>query len=314
MADTLITLADVVKINDVSVRDMGATDIFNDAPLLAALHAITASNGTVHSYLKEATAPVVGFRAANTGLDVTSSTDTKVDLALHYLDARVTMDKMLADSGKGRDYHLERQSKRNLRQALFVAENQIINGGTANGTAFNGFLQALNALANPMVVNAGGAAARSSVYAIRCTPDEANVCVIMGNDGEIKIDPYFESLQTDGSGKSFVTYTVPIAGWIGLQVGAAKSIARLANIPASGTGSVTDVLLQSLFDLFPASAPPTHFIMNRRSRGQLQASRATVNIGGNSKLITKHASIPTDWEGIPIVCVESIGNAETAVA
>lgn len=314
MPDTNLTLADVVRINDVSVRDMGATDIFNDAPLLAALFATTASNGTIHSYLREATAPIVGFRAPNTGLDVTASTDTRVDLNLSYLDARFTMDKQLADTGKGRDYHLARGARRNLRQAFFIAENQIINGGTANGAAFNGFAQALNALSNAMVVNAAGAAARSSVYAIRCTPDEANVAVIMGNDGEIKIEPWFTNTAVDGSSRTFIQYTVPVDGWIGLQVGAARSIGRIANIPASGTGSVTDVLLQSLFDLFPASAPPTHFVMNRRSRGQLQASRSTINVGGNSRLVTRHAEIPVDFNGIPIVCVESIGNNEAAVA
>ncbi len=57
MADTLQSLADSVKINDVSVRDMGARDIFNDAPFLSQLIATTATNGTVHKYLKEATAP-----------------------------------------------------------------------------------------------------------------------------------------------------------------------------------------------------------------------------------------------------------------
>ncbi len=32
MPDNPLTLADIVKINDISVRDLGATDIFNDAP------------------------------------------------------------------------------------------------------------------------------------------------------------------------------------------------------------------------------------------------------------------------------------------
>lgn len=313
MADTPLTLADVVKINDVSVRDLGATDIFNKAPLLAALYATTASNGTNHSYLKEATAPVVGFRQPNVGIDVTASTDTKVDLSLSYLDARFSMDKMLADTGKGRDYHLARGANRNLRQAFFVAENQILNGGTANGTAFNGFQQALAAAANPMVVNAGGASARSSVYAIRCVPDETDVAVVMGNDGNIQIEPWFESEFVDATGKAFIRYVVPIAGWIGLQIGAARSIGRLANLAAT-TQTLTDSLMQDLFDLFPADAPPTHFVMNRRSRGQLQKSRSTLNTNGSSKLITKHADIPIDFNGIPIVVVETIGNNEAALS
>lgn len=307
MADTLTSLADVVKINDQNVRDAGVSDIFNQAPFLAALNACTASNGTKHSYLKETGAPVVGFRAANAGIDVTTDTDTRVDLDLSYLDAMVKIDKQLAESGKGVDYHLGRKSQRNLRAAFYKAEQQILNGGAGG---FNGFAQALSALGS-MCITAGGSGVRTSVYAVRTTPDETDVCVVMGNDGEIDIEPYYLTLLTDGDGKQFNGYVVPIDGFIGLQVGGAKSIARLANV---GTGAtLTDVMLQSLFDLFPASAPPTHFVMNTRSRGQLQASRSTLNTAGSGKLLTMHAATPVDWNGIPIVCVESLGNAETAV-
>lgn len=307
MPDTLASLADIVKINDVSVRDAGCTDIFNQAPFLAALASCLASNGTKHSYLKEATAPVVGFRAANTGIDVTTDTDTQVNLDLSYLDAMVKLDKQLAESGRGVDYHLNRKAQRNLRAAFFKAEQQILNGGAGG---FNGFAQALSAL-GAMCISAGGSGVRTSVYAVRSTPDETDVCVVMGNDGEIDIEPYYLSLFTDGTGKQYNGYVVPIDGYLGLQVGGARSIARLANV---GTGAtLTDVMLQNLFDLFPASAPPTHFVMNVRSRGQLQASRSTVNTGTGNKLLTMHAPTPVDWNGIPIVCVESLGIAETAV-
>lgn len=308
MADTLASLADIVKINSVQVRDMGATDIFNDAPFLRALYATTASNGTKHSYLKESGAPVVGFRSPNTGIDVTTDTDTQVDIDLSFLDAMVKLDKMLAQSGKGVDYHLARKANRNLRAALFKAENQILNGGAGG---FNGFAQALSALANAMVVNAAGTGNRTSVYAVRSTADEKDVAVVMGNEGEIKIEPYYLTLFTDGTGKTYNGYVVPIDGYLGLQVGGASSIGRLANL---GTGAtLTDVLLQSLVDLFPSTAPPTHLVMNRRSRGELQKSRSTINVGGNSKLLTAHAPVPTDFNGIPIICVESLGNAEAAV-
>lgn len=308
MPDTLASLADVVRINDVSVRDAGVSDIFNEAPFLAALNACLASNGTKHSYLKETGAPVVGFRAPNVGIDVVTDTDTQVNLDLSYLDAMVKLDKQLAESGRGVDFHLSRKAQRNLRAAFFKAEQQILNGGAGG---FNGFQQALGALATPMVINAGGSGARTSVYAVRTTPDETDVCVVMGNDGEIDIEPYYITLFTDGSNRQFNGYVVPIDGYIGLQVGGARSIARLANV---GTGAtLTDVMLQNLFDLFPASAPPTHFVMNTRSRGQLQASRSTINTGANNRLLTMHAPTPVDWNGIPIVCVESLTNAETAV-
>lgn len=306
MADTLQSLADSVKINDVSVRDMGATDIFNKAPFIAKLITTTATNGTVHKYLKESSAPTVGFRAANAGVDVVVGADTLVTVDLKYLDATVRMDKALADVGKGREYQLARQGERNLRQAFFVAENQVINGG---GAGFNGLLQALPSLGT-MCISAGGSGVRTSVYMVRSTPDETDFMAVIGNNGNIQMGEYYETLINEGTtGRQFNGYVMPIDGWLSVQLGGSRSIARLANI---GTGAtLTDDLLSQLYDLFPASAPPTDIIMNVRSRGQLQRSRSTVNVGG--KLIVKFADVPTEWNGIPITTVETIGNAETAV-
>ena len=65
MADNLRTLAELVTLNDLNAADLGATDVFNDTPVLAALHAVEANAGTNHKYLKESGAPVDSFRAVN---------------------------------------------------------------------------------------------------------------------------------------------------------------------------------------------------------------------------------------------------------
>ena len=44
MSDTFMTLADLVKMNDQNLADLQITDLLQDAPLLAALAADTASN------------------------------------------------------------------------------------------------------------------------------------------------------------------------------------------------------------------------------------------------------------------------------
>lgn len=306
MADTLQSLADSVKINDVSVRDLGATDIFNDAPLIERLAFTTATNGTVHKYLKEASAPSVGFRGPNVGLDVVVGGDTLVTVDLKFLEATVRLDKALAQVGKGVDYQMERQGMRNLRQAFYALEDQIINGSAVAG--FTGLLQALSTLGT-MCITAGGSGVRTSVYMIRTTPEEKDFMLVGGNDGNMVMEPYYEALINEGAtGRQFNGYVMPIDAWFNIQLGGSKSVARLANV---GTGAtLTDDLLSTLFDLFPASAPPNLIVMNRRSRGQLQRSRSVVVSG---KPIVKFADIPVDWNGIPIVCVETIGNAEVAV-
>src|SRR5688572_17372198 len=96
MSDTFQTLADLVKINDVRANDLGMSDLFDDAPFLKALAATVASNGTDHKYLKESTAPTVGFRDVNTGIDHSASVDTLVEISLKYLDATHRCDIALA--------------------------------------------------------------------------------------------------------------------------------------------------------------------------------------------------------------------------
>lgn len=312
MPDTLQSLADSVKINDVSVADLGARDVFNDAPFLSQLIATEATNGTVHKYLKEATAPTVGFRAVNVGIDTVVGSDTLVQVDLKYMDATVKLDRALATIGKGVDYQMSRQAQRNLRQALYNAEDQVLNG-TA-GAGFSGLKQALAAL-GAMCISAGGlvGAGLTSVYMVRSTPDERDFLAVIGNGGNIAMGEYYEALINEAAtGRQFNGYVMPVDGWLSIQLGGSRSIGRLANVGTAANTTLTDDFLSQLFDTFPASAPPTHIVMNRRSRGQLQRSRSTVNVGG--KLIVKFADVPTEWNGIPIICVESLPNNEAAVA
>lgn len=306
MPDTLTSLADMVKINDVSVRDAGATDIFNGAPLLQILNALEASHGTNHEYLRETGAPTVGFRAENTGRDWTTDGDTLVSMALKILDASYGVDKAIADAYvKGADALMARKGRRSLRAAFAAAEKQLLYGTGNDAAGFLGLAQVMNDTADARVVNAGGAVACTSIWAIRTTGDEKDVAVIVGKGGNIDLAPYFQTILKDGTGKSFPGYAQAITGYIGMTIGTQFSVARLANV---GTDQpLTDARLSLLFELFKEDAPPTHFVMNRRSQMQLQRSRTTYSPTGSE------AKIPDNWNGIPFVITQSIGNAETAL-
>ncbi len=193
---------------------------------------------------------MVGFRTANVGLDVTVGSDTLVTVDLKYLDGTVKMDKSLADIGKGREYQLSRQAMRNLRQTLFQAEDQVING--TSGSGFNGLMQALAALGS-MCISAGAAAARTSVYMIRSTPDERDFMAVIGNSGNIQMGEYYESLINEAAtGRQFNGYVLPIDGWLSVQLGGSRSIARLANVGVAANTTLTDDLLSQLFDTVPS--------------------------------------------------------------
>lgn len=306
MADSLQTLADLAKINDLNARDAGATEVFNAAPMLAALHAIESTNGATHTYTKYTGAPVVGFRKANAGRDHSKSADALVTLALEILDASFNVDKMIAEANKklGVSGHMAREAYRHLKQAFRVGEEQMIYGTDDDG--FTGLVDSYAYTDSPHVVNAAGGASgdRTSVWAIRTVPDESGVCAVLGS-GEIQISEYFMQMLSDGYGKKYPAYVQPIDGWLGMQVATANCVARLVNV--GGTKPLDDKMLSDLLEEFEEEAPATHIVMNRHARGQLRNSRTATNATG------ANAPLPTEFDGVPIITTSSIKKNEDAV-
>lgn len=311
MADSFLTLADLIKLNDMNLADLQVTDLLQDAPLLAALAADVASNGTNHSYLKETGAPVVGFRAVNTGRENSVDADTKVSIALQILDASFAEDVAVCNAYTrgGAPAYLARRSKRHLKAAFAGAEKQILYGTGNDSDGFVGLADAetLDSITHTETVfNAGGTTVNgaSSVYLIR-TNDDGNDCtVITGQDGQIDISDYVTIEKTDGTGKHYPAFYVPICGWLGLQIGSKYSVVRIANLTAESGHTLTDDILSQAMELFPASRGPTLIGMSKRSRGQLQRSRTATNATGAP------APTPTEYEGIPIICSDQIVNTE----
>jgi len=311
MANVFTTLADLVKLNDLNARDLGASDILNDAPFLRVLNATTASNGTNHNYIKMTTAPTAGFRAVNTGRYVGAAGWTEVTIALKYLDATVVEDKAIADSYKnGPDAFLARAATANLQQALFAVEQQIFYGTGADANGFAGLSNnsAFDGAADTMVVDATGTTAStgSSVWLIRTTADEKDMTAVIGNDGEIKVGQVSQVLKADDTtpAKSYAAYMVPVSAYIGLQIGTAYSAVRIANLTADSGKGLTDALIATAMAKFPASKGPTHIVANRRSLMQLQRSRTATNSTGAP------APFPTESFGVPIIVTDSLSSTE----
>lgn len=319
MADSFLTLSDLIKINDANLADLQITDLLDDAPFLAALAAMPSSNGTEHKYVKETGAPVVGFRAVNAGRENSKSADTLVTITLQILAASFDCDKSLADAyRKGADAYVAREGKRHLKAAFAGAEKQILYGvgndasgfvGLADNTAFDG-------LADAMVVSAGGttAATGSSVWLVRTNPEGNDVTVIgagttgAGDSIDLQMGETIVIQKDDGTGKKYPAYYTPTEGWLGLQIGSAKSLARICNLTADANKGLTDALIYQALALFPASRQPNLIVMNRRSLEQLRKSRTATNATGAP------APRPTEVDGIRIVSTDQITSTEALLA
>ena len=305
MADVYTSLADLVKINDMNLADLEITDLLDDAPLLAALAADVASNGTDHKYLKETGAPVVGFRAANDGRENKASADTLVTINLKILDASFLCDKALADAyRKGAEAYLAREARRHMKAAFFHAEKQLILGTGTGGDSggFTGLVNAttIDAVADTMVVNAGGdtANACTTVFAIRTNDMGTDCTIITGNDGKLDMGDTVVQRVAGATTGHYPAYFTPISGWLGMQIGSAYSVGRIVNLDFDHT--LDDDMISNLLSKFPAGRQPNLLVMNRTARKWLQQSRTATNATGAP------APFPTEAFGVPIVTTDAI--------
>lgn len=321
MADTLTTLAELVLFNSQDVNPAEITDILNAAPALAAMHAMQSSNGTLHKYNKETTAPVVGFRAVNDGADYTAGSSSGVTVTLKYLDAKVIEDAAEAKAYRfGAEAWMDHRTKRQLRQALYTLEKQIWYG-TVHGDAsgFSGIANDANynGIGDGQVVNAGGTTAGtgSSVFLIASTPDDAAFALVGAGDAGVSgpninftISETFQSVVLGANSKSMTAMVRDAGAHLGVQVGSKYAVVRIANLTADSGKGLTDSLLADAMGKFPAGMMPTMICCSRRSLTQLRKSRTTYNPTG------QYATLPQEFDGVPIITTDSIIDTETLLA
>jgi len=314
MAESYNTLAGLVQFNDKNLSDEEMDDLLRDAPFLAKLYSQAASNGTEHKYLVRTGASSAAFRAANAGLDKTTSIKKLVTDTLAIMDGSFHADVALAQEAKnGIEAYLDEEFMDTMATVMSGAEKQVLYGVGADATGFAGLADnaQLDTTGDGMVYSAGGTTAdtQTSVFLIRS--GKKDVSFIMGKEGEIvveedpKIVPW---VAAAGASPTYPAYYVPATGYSGLQVGGAYSAARICNLHASDAGAtLTDDMIYEALALFPSSRPPNMIVMNRQSIKQLRASRTAVRTDGAA------APWPTEVEGIEIVLTDSVKNTEAVV-
>lgn len=308
MADSIVAIADLVA----DALDLSGTeinDILNAAPLVARMPWVPSSNGTSHKYIRHTTDPTVAFRAENAGRELSKSGDTVETANLKILDWSFRVDKAVADAWRdgGAPAFLAREARRHIRSALSKLENQILYG-TDGSNGFVGFLTStkLDALADAMVVNAGGTtvATASSVYLVKLGAD-VGVAGVYKGDGPPPFEiPEFSVIDVAATNSHYPAYFSPACSWFGLQLGGAYSVSRICNLTADNGKGLTDDLIAQAISLHPVDQQPDVIIMNRRSLRQLQDSRTATNSTGAP------APFPTEAFGYPILLTDQLSNTE----
>jgi hypothetical protein len=311
------TLAGLLNLNSLDLADITPSDLLMDAPLVAALAAVPASQGgTTHKHLKETGAPTAQFRALNTGILNTASEDTLVTVECKFLDGTFYRDVQLGRAYKGGPAaYMARETVRAIRSMMVALERNILRGDAGvTGTGFVGFPDntLVNQTGDAMVVNAGGDGGRSC-WLLRSAPDE--VAIVAGNDGALnfQFDPdQVQLVQTVANAtlsnqRVYAAYVALLDGWFGMQYGSIYGLARICNLSGAEGSTLNDDLIAQAIAKFPSNRPPTHIVMDRVLRQQLQQSRTAYNPTGSP------APFPNEAFGIPIVATDQLKTNESTV-
>jgi len=312
MAYAYNTLNGLIQFNDKNLADLNITDLLDDAPLLARMPAVKASNGTQHKYLKQTVASAGAFRDALDGITKTPSQDALVTDTLTIFDGSFSTDVSLADAYKGgRDAWLQLELRRTMRNMMAQVEKQVFYGTGSDAKGFAGLLDnaQLDALADTMVETASGsnASTQTSVYALRM--GEQDVCMVAGNDGRFVVEDEPTIIEKSGTGSgTYPALYVPVTGYLGFQIGGAYSAGRLANVECNSmtsTTALTDDHIAQLLSVFPAARMPNVVVMNRDALRLLRQSRSAYSPTGAP------APFPTEVFGIPIVVTDQLLSTES---
>lgn len=310
MAYSYLTMLDLAKVNG-SDQTVGLIEEnLNAAPEAAILPARTVSGTSFRSLIRTAY-PSGAFRAANSGSEPVKSTYVNKLHETYYYDLQLEMDNAIASADEnGTEHALAMEADGAARGYMLDIGPQVWYGTGTGGDAL-GFPGAKQIVDSTMVVDATGSTAdtASSVFAICAMPKFFEL--IFGKNSVLEVGEWRKQTVTRSS-KEMTAWKNSLEGWVGAAFYSKYAVGQIKNCTAQTGKGLTDVLLSQLIQAFPIGVKPTHFFMNRRSRQQLQASRSVTLFGQGTSRPNQEviAPIPDSYDGIPIICTDSIVSTE----
>jgi len=300
-----LTLLDIAKMNGNDAVIGLIEENLNAAPE-AALWPMKTIKGTSYKTLVRLTNPTVGFRKANEGTAGVKSTYENRTVQCFILSEMLKVDVAVADANEdGADSAKAFEASGFMKGAMYAMGSQAYYGsGATVGNDADGFPGLIDFVTSDYIVDAtgSGAGTGSSVYGLRLGPEA--VSFVGGNGDGITLGDWSEQMVLDSGGTNYYNaYVASMNSWIGCQCVDKSAVGRIADLDA--TAVLTDVLIASLIEKAPVGGMWEYLYMNRRSLGQLQASRTATNGTGTP------APFPTEAFGIPIVVTDSITSTET---
>lgn len=276
-----------------------------DGRTLPGVGAVRTIKGINYQTLVRTQNPTVSFRDANQGTTVSASSYENRLVETFIMNPRWEADKAVADrSEDGPDAYIADEAMAIMEAVMQALGSQFFYGRAVDGKGHPGLI---DSVISKYTKSAGGTAGQcGSVWFVKF--GVTHVQWIYGENGALTIpDKRVETIYRADAGttsplKPLTGYVQDLLAYPGVQVGSTRSIARLSNVSAESTHTLTDALLFQTLSLMDVQ--PDCIFMNKILLEQLRESRTTFNPTGAP------APIPTDLQGIPIAPTQSLTMTE----
>lgn len=299
-----LTLLDIAKANGhdqiVGLIEANA----NSYPELSRFPARTIK-GTSFPTLKRLDYPTTAFRAANEGSAGGVSTYERDIVECYIIDQQLRMDQSVADASEdGAPAVLAREASGGMAGVARTIAKQIYYGTSNDAKGFPGLLSLVD---TTHVLSAADTGANSSVYAVKF--GDQDIQLIGGSNNSLTMAAEWRVQSVlDANSNPYDAYINAIKGWIGLQFVNPHSVGRIKLLGTNTGKTMSDAMAYDLLALMPAGWVPDLWIMNRRSRNQLRKSRTATT----TQLAGVTAPLPTEIDGVAILCTDAITNTESS--
>ncbi len=304
-----LTFLDLVKRTNSDATIGLVEENLDSAPELSVLP-IREITGTEYKITLRDKLPEGGFRAANEGVQLSSSNYRQKNVSCYFFDVQVEVDEALAqgDSFEIGDI-LTDEASGALKGSLLTLGREIYYGDAASKYGFSGF----HASVDPsMIVDAKGTG-NDTTTAWFVFESHQGVHVPVGHRGNINgLGDWIKQQVTDPKGGKFMAYVNNMSSWIGLSIASRYSLGCIRNITAAKP--LTDALGAEMISKFPVGMIPTRCFMNRNAAFFLQNSRSAIgNWQAGAKGGEAYSPLPEEIQGVPIVRTDSIHSKEKAL-
>jgi hypothetical protein len=246
--------------------------------------------------------PTVGFRKLGDGIAASKGRYEQREFKCFLFGGRAEAERAAAAAEKGGMPALEaKATKATMLSALVELGQQIFYGVSNEADGFPG-LKAFTPFGGAYTYNATGSTdnTASSVYGVKFGEDYAQL--ISGPGNPFSLGDFRDQDILGNNSLPVPGRVADLEGWIGLQLKHKASVVRGCNFTAQTGKGVTDRILGLMLDLLPTGVKPDAWFMNKRSRRQLADSRSTPE--------HVYADTPTESNGIPIICTDTILNTD----